>query len=655
MAWSIDPSNGDIVINGFQNGIGDAPTLGLTDVRNVNTISIPGEADVNFSTAKISSGAISGTVTSVSGNVLTATISGTMENYICIYFTTVGSYSGPALYTPYWVGNLSGSTFKIYSDYKKANLVSVTGTGSAAFTAYQIGIVPSYVTGGNGGGIQYFAQPTNIPSSSYFTFGVDGTGLVWSNFEVTGTNSYWTYTGNYVTDGTGGTGDQGVSNGSGNGLVYWRVSNGLTGSSVHMADYVFVFRNSQLDFFAVTTYGGGPTTGTWNYGWNPSTGVIGGVNSPCLATPPGTNNSHHAIIAPDGRMYFCDADDIQKIYQTSPTTIFNPSSGDTSTHTYLTFPLLPINDVAQCIAPQGTNILIGGQGYYAYNWNTTATIISNYIPLAEPFVARIVTINVNSYIFAGNRGRVYITNGSQAQLWKKIPDHVSGTIEPRYQWGGATAVKNQLYFSFKVSNNSGTAITTEGGLWAADLDSKGIRLTNKLSYGTYTGYATALIAQIYNPTVSVSATGTALFIGWDDNTGSNFGIDIPSTNLYTAGESYVVSDLIPIGTALQPQTPLQLEFKLSMPLLASESVELQIGSSLADYINSTFTSLGTTNGSGSSTILSDNKPLTGIQNLQWVIVKCILTGKNSNPSFNRLTELRIKGVGIKQTAMFTTQ
>lgn len=661
MAYSVDPQNGDLVINGFQNGIGDSPYLGLTDVRNVNTVSIPGEAPINFKTTAISSTAITGTISTASGSVATFTgVSGTLENYVAIYFTSVGSFAGASTATPYWLGNQSGSTYILYSDYNQTTSIALGNAGAnATFVAYQVGAKPSYVTAGSSGGatgvigIQHFAQPINIQDSflaSYFTFGVDGFGLVWSNFYTTGTNHYWTYTGNLITNGAsnaGGQVDNGVSNASGNGLVYWRVSDNAGGSSTTEADYLFVFRNSQIDFFVVQQHGAGLTTGTWTNGWNPSTGATGQVNY--LTMPPGTAGSHQSIVAPDGRVYYCDVNNINKWFQTAQNTRFVPTN--TTTYTFLTFNLLPVSDLAQCLAPLGVNILIGGQTNQVYVWDTTSNLIGYYIPIAEPFVAKMVTVNTNTYIFAGNRGRIYYTNGSQAQLWKKIPDHLSGTIEPKYVWAGATSVKNQLYFSFYLLSNAGTPIATEGAVWGADLDTKSIRINNKLSYNTYAGYASAMIPQIYNPIANSSPTGSSLFIGWFDGANlstPNCGIDQSATNaeIYTGGESYVISDMIPIGTAIQPVTPAQFEFKLSTPLLTGESVQLLVASS----VNGSYTSLGTTNGDGS--LLSGIFP-NQIQNQQWVLLKAVLTGKTiaSSPSFNRLTELRIKGATLSRSSM----
>ena len=52
MAYSID-NNGDIVISGFNQGIGASPYSGLTDLRSVEIDSVPGEAAVNFATKTV--------------------------------------------------------------------------------------------------------------------------------------------------------------------------------------------------------------------------------------------------------------------------------------------------------------------------------------------------------------------------------------------------------------------------------------------------------------------------------------------------------------------------------------------------------------------------------------------------------------------------
>lgn len=669
MAYTTD-SSGDIIISGFSNGIGDSPHAGLTDLRGLNITSVPGEAPLNFSLASVTNGAVSGTITSVSGTTATFTLStGSLDNAMAVYFSTTGTLTAGTAGTPYWVQNLASNTFsltKAYSDVgasPNTQLLNFSSGSGATFVAYQVGAIPKdnngspFATGALGGPIQYFAQPTNVTTANpnAYIFAVDGSGLVWGNLTTTQNNSFWTYTGNYISDGTGGLAgaDKGVSNASGNGLVYWRVNDNGTGLSNHFADYLIVFRNSQMDMMLVQQGPGSVSNESvkvWNYGWDPNTNTFNGNNHPVLSTPPGNNGSHHAIIGPDGRIYFCDWFNVHKLSQTSSNTIFDPT---TASSTYSTYNLLPTNDSSQCIAPSGTNMLIGGQGYFVYHWNTTSNLVDYAIPVAEPFIARIVTVNVNSYIFAGNRGRIFITNGSQANLWKKMPDHLAGTIEPRYTWGGATAVRNQLYFSFKTVQNNGNALANPiGGIYAIDLDTGALRLANQLSYGTYSGYANALTPQIYNPTTNVNATGVAYYAGWDDGTGSNFGIDQPSNNVYTGGQAWVTSDIIPIGKLFQPKTVPQFEVKLATPLVAGESITLYQGDYL-DMSYASFATLGTMTFTSNvnQSNLAANFPAQK-QSSQWALVRAVSTGTSGTISFNRISEIRIVGGANKVSAMY---
>jgi hypothetical protein len=78
----------------------------------------------------------------------------------------------------------------------------------------------------------------------------------------------------------------------------------------------------------------------------------------------------------------------------------------------------------------GNQILIGGKFNAIYVWDRLKFYYDYRIYLPETFVTKLLTINTTVYIFSGNRGRIYQTNGSQASLYKKIPDHLSDTVEP---------------------------------------------------------------------------------------------------------------------------------------------------------------------------------------------------------------------------------
>lgn len=642
MAYRVDQVTGDLVIDGFEQGIGSDPYSGLLDLRNINITSVPGEASVNFATNRISSGTVASIVVTGGngGGGVGFNATAGLENGMCIKFTQVGGLTGATVGTPYWVYNTAGSPaascnfYATYSDYNThTNAITIGGavSGSPTFTAY----VMNQPT--------YFSYAT--AQGTYWV--VDKLGQVWSNTFKT-VSGYWTYTGNLVPTASSYT--------SGNGLVYYETSGG-TG-------YLFVFHNGSIDY---TQTGSGSIS--WNYQWNPNAGTVGVYSaspSSVFLSGSGYTGPHMALVGQDNVVYICDRNFLQSFFEKSSQT-FNPLSTATYTTTingagYFALQI-PIIDQANCLAELGTSLLVGGQRNLIYPWDRTSTNFSYPIFLSENVVANMVTVNTNTYLFVGNRGNIYITNGTQANLWKKVPDHISGTVEPYFTWGGATYVKNQLYFSFWVTSNNGTAISNYGGIWGIDLGkNEAMRLTNQLSYGNYAGFASCLIS--INPSALLNIgnpAGIALYAGWANNVpaaATTYGVDAPfnpdpavlTSSPYSGGQAIVVSEMIPTGTLLQPTTPQQFEFKLMAPLLANESVELQVGSTFADYVNNTFTSLGTTRGSNSSTIISDIFP-SKVQNQQWLILKAILSASTiATPSYNRLRELRVKGATTTQTS-----
>jgi hypothetical protein len=582
MSYTTD-KNGEIVIKGFQDGIADDPYAGISDIRNMNLISIPKEASVNFSTSKISYPTITGSISSVdTGNDTVTVNTGTFENGMSIIFSGGSLPTGITAGTIYWVGNVaSGVTFKLYTDQILSTLVDITASGTGTYSTL---------------------NPTKLLNWAYdnnlgYYYAVDSTGYVWGTNRTT-PSGYWTFTGNTT-----------VTNASGQGLVYYSTNNN-TG-------YLFVFRNSRID------YALSGSTMSWTYGWTPSSGGSGGS---ALNTGNGYTGSHKAIVGQDNGFYWCDGSYIGSILGIAGST-FDPTS--TSTYTYAQKALaIPFIDTAQCLAELGTNLLVGGSKNQIYPWDRISTSFAYPILIAENNVKEMVTVNTNTFIFVGNRGRIWITNGTQAQLFKKVPDHLSETVEPYFTWGGACSIKNQLYFGVQATTNSGTANNNYGGVWAIDLDTKAIRLTNQLSYGTYAG-----VASIVFPIFSTSPAGTGLYIGWDNGL-SGYGIDITSSSPYTTYKAYIDTDNIPIGTLRTPKTPSNIEFKLATPLVSGEGVKISYRLDFSKSFSEVFETTTVGAFSGVSSV--------NFQNAQWLQLRVETKSTASSPSYVRLTEIRIR-------------
>lgn len=590
MAYRIDENDGSIVIDGFESGVADSPYKGISDMRNANIISIPGEASVNFATTPLSQASSSGNVTSASAGADTVTITGsTFDSGAAVTFTGASLPGGIVAGTVYWAIG-SGGVYQLYTNYARTSLLNITTSGTGTWNS--LGMAKP----------KYFSYAKD--SNSYWL--VDALGYVWSNLQTTVNSTlYWTYTGNQINNSS-----------NGNGLVYYQASDG-TG-------YIFVFSGFSVDFTKTTT-----SNVSWNYQWNPAAGTIGTYNiSPTvvLNTPSSSITIHEALVGQDNVAYYCDLSYLGSWFE-KPGQVFLP--GTLSTYTFAKQALkLPLIDTAQCLAELGITLLVGGIRNQIYPWDRVSTSFSYPILIADYNIQKMVTVNTNTYVFPGNRGRIYITNASQANLFKKIPDHISGTVEPYFTWGGVCSNKNQLYFSLSCMTNSGTPISQYGGVWAIDLDTDALRLTNKLSYGTYAGISSAMI-----PNFGPSPSGTGIYIGWDSGN-STFGIDGTTSIPYTGSQTTIDSDLIPIGTFLKRKNFNFVEYKLNQPMVSGESVTLNYRLKFNDAYTQIFIDATVGNFSNFSKV--------NFSNAQWIQIQAVLNSTASSPSYTRLVEMRIR-------------
>lgn len=614
MAYSIE--NRDLVIRGFENGIGISPESGLGDMRNCDIISIPGECAVSFGTqaSTILQASITGAVFTASGpSILVLTWAGgtTLPNGTAVTVANSGGAlpTGLSGTTAYYVVNATSTTFELATQYN-GSPISYTdaGSGTNTFTCVTMA-KPKYSTSA-------FLVHAGTLSPIYIYMLQDGNGRVWVYY-----NSTWVYANNFK-------GNEGAAGSTelGNGIAIWE-------------NYCFSFRQEQISS-APITYTDDNTafdmtkfsaTSNWHYTqqltnqegdeniddtW-PTTGYAAGV-------------SHEALVGKtDGVLYFCNINGLGSLSLVAGKT-FDPS--DSTTYTLNTQAVaFPTYEIAQCIGQLGTNIVAGGLQNVVYNWDRVSI---GYLPifLAENGVYKIVGANTNAFLFAGQRGRIYVTSGYYAEYYTKLPDHLSGTIDPYYTWGGAVYSRNQIYFGAQATNNAGTAINQYGGLWAIDLDlgQKSLRLVNQMSYGDYSGIVSTILT-LLGPTTS---DGFGLLMGWYTTVG---GVDKGLSTPYTGGQAYVDSDLIPVGTFLKPFTGSQVEWKTSAPLVSGESIALYYRTNITDA----YTLIPRTNTDSLVGAVSDNLKV-NFEKAQWLQLRAVLTSTATNPSYCRLTELRIR-------------
>jgi len=309
---------------------------------------------------------------------------------------------------------------------------------------------------------------------------------------------------------------------------------------------------------------------------------------------------------------------------------------------------LPFYEIATRLLEIGNTILIGCKGNIMYPWNQVDAVPSDVITLPEDNVTALLNVNNTAYVFAGNKGNIYITNLSVASVTLKIPDYLAGVpgtpnsyIEPTFTWGDAIYIRGRVYCSIldqtavKAGNCGGmfSFIPSENTDFSQEVG-MALRLENQNSYGTYNGYAPILIND--RQQVGKSPKYWAAWQDSYDDATANFGIDYSTDNPVTG---YVIeTDLLPTGTMLQKQTFEQLEYKLAVPLAAGESVQL--------YWRTDPTGAWTSAGTAE---VETTYPVSGyyrvnFEKTQWVQIRAeaTTTGNAATSTFVPLTQIRIR-------------
>lgn len=579
----------DIVINGFEKGMADSAEEGIQLIKNANIITASKELAVNFKMASVT---IPPTVSAVNCTFTGATdivtssgaIGSGIYNGCAVYFGNTAG--GVTANVPYWVGNISGNDFKVYDHVSRlGSAVDLTDTSNTIST-YTLGAMTHHAE-------SWATNTSSSPAFSPQNFFIDSNGRTWW---ANSTLSALIFLGNTT-----------LTNANGNGLT-------CIGGSAGGPGFLLVFRQSTTDYITLDVLTStSATSSLWTYGWQAVTGYA--------------NVSHQAIESKTfNGVIFCNGTTVGTIRLGTST--FDPATA--ATYDFDTSSLLlPTQDRANYIAELNNQFLIGGVQSTIYTWGGVVDEY-NFLNVPEPNIQKIIAVNSNAYVFAGNRGRIYVTNGSNVELYRKFPDQIAGVPEPYWVWGGALYWRNQLYFALQSYQNNGTAILNTGGVWAIDLDTKALRHTNDVFLGS------SASCPVIAPNVSSTLPGGAGLYASSTNSGNTaWQLDVSSTSPYTDGSTVIRTDLIPVGTFYTGRSFTQVEYKLSRPLVSGESVAI----GWRNTLTGAFTSLvsdSTQVGSMSGTFVSNIDPS------QYLQIEVALTSTASTPSYCRLTEIRIR-------------
>lgn len=344
---------------------------------------------------------------------------------------------------------------------------------------------------------------------------------------------------------------------------------GVTGIVVFKG-YVLVFRGTAAYYSAV-----GATLSFTNW-----TGVIGAIS----------NGKNYAIVGIDDAVYFCNGRSVGSILENAGST-FDPATASTFTFNGSALRIAS-PDLTTCLAELQTRLLVGGERNRIYSWDRVSTTYNNIVYLAERYVRRIVSVNTNAYAFVGHpviptgRGNIYVTNGTQVDPYKKVPDSLTNTLasdttglyqEPYWVFGDAMYHRNMLVFgAYAVNNITGSVIENTGGVWAIDLVKGAFFRLSKLTTSA-SSLATALSSNYQGTT-----TNGLGYIAGNESTMNNTTAVIGQAASFT-------SDKIPIGTFLKKGTLNNIEVKLAGSI-GSQTVSLSWISDTDSGSIGTFTS-----------------------------------------------------------------
>ena len=591
MAYHIDGS--DIVIDGWEQGISDNPYKGINDMRGVNIVSVPGEASVSFAPVSNSFPSCEAQVISAdpSTDIVTVTLTtGSIDTSSgqAVYFIGSSLPVGITAGQTYWLIPKSTNTFILanYWQLPISSQVNITSTGTGTMVSIDMDK------------IKFFDKTTGVA--------LDASGRAWDTQYAANSGGYkYHYIGNDITTTN--------LNTNGNGLIYYR-------------GYLFLFYNSRICYLAYSP-GGIVAGSSWQNAWNPLTGGLDNTvdvfNSSNTAY-----YSHETILANDQDLvYICDTVYLVafgKVLNNAVT--FDPTNP--ATYTWIKQVMsLPFNEQAICLEQLGSSILIGGIYNLLYSWNQIDPSPTTPLKISDNYIYHLMTVNTNTYIFAGRRGRIFVTSGTQAQEYIKMPDHISGGIDPIYLWGNCAYNKNQLYFGVIATNNDKTALTAPtnySGMWAVDITTDGLRVA------TLQTNTSATVDAIYAASGAQSGFGTQT--AWTD--GTSHGVDTTTSVPYTSYNSYIETDIIPVGQFLNKKTFENVEFKLSFPLVSGEGIKISYRTNRSQSYNL----VGETTTAGT---ISDFYTV-NFDQVQWIQFKIEMKSTTTTPSYVRLTELRLR-------------
>lgn len=584
-----ESSEQQLVIDGWENGIADSPYGGITSIKNLNVSFLVGATYVNYKRKPV-------------------TLTGIMARPM-FYCQTPGT--SPT----YFILDQNGQVWK--GAYDTWTLVTGNhtasgglGYGIAYYKDYLFVFGTNYIdVCGDGTGVGHITSAywNDINSSGYYfknLTAVDMTGAPALGATSLTLTSIWGYT----------SGIYQVSIGGGAQIVQGTFTHGS--ATVTIVPAVSITTSTTTCDIALFT-----------------------LTSPV---------NHMALVAINDVLYFCNGNTIGSISVPPSNTAAVFKVSDFATQ-YVNFSALTLRgtDRAVWLAELNQDLLVAVKDYI-YAWDKTTTLVNGFptqvftaTPINEQ-PSRMINVLNKIYIFAGQKGNIYVSNGYSVSLFKKIPDSFLGVIDPYWVIGGMMFHRNKLWFGV-VGGSVGGSVAAQGIMSlvlyggsssSANETSGAINFESQNSYGitpTTSADGTSILIDgnsFYGTGFGSSVTTDAYVSAYYNN--SVGGIDYNDSTLWANWEPQIETDLIPMGSLLTGGTLAQIEFKLDRPMASGDQFRM----SWRPNFTASYTPMGTT----TTAVLSDIYD-TGINSAQWVQFKVEFKCAASSSSFIPLRQI----------------
>ena len=691
MAYRFDKATSELVIDGWENGIAASPYKGIANIKNVNTSYYSGVSYVNYrrQACAITGGTMTAPVSKAispagliyiqddtgqiwkqsavnsssfalldggSGRIDTgASGIAYWNNYLVVFGlgliefcgdgtgdaaiistnwninnTSTGVASNSAVVSTSYIGSptqiyLVAYAFLRYPKFKVNDPITFTTTGtlpagiSAGTTYYILSIIDMYTitisttVGGsavsftsNGTGVLTMKDMYNpIPIGTYADFQFTYSGAIVGSTRTVTISSYYNTHGTLINSGT------------------WQEPTGT---------YQIVLPGGGFTF-AVFTNGSGTVT----------------FSPPAKYLPPGTYsirildpsvvNYRPYVSRVDGNLYFANGRYLGRILAQNTDIPFNPAVSQSYVVNYGTSALLKSSDTITDLTDLSSKLIITGQRDI-YTWDYTSASASAPVPVGEP-IKRIANVMNNIYILAGEKGSIYVSNGYSAQLLTRLPDFISGVVDPVWSWGDLMFHRSKLFVQAIARNTTGTNLLA--GIFSLIISpsilgeqASGLTMESQNSYGLIPAVGSTNDGLLIDNEPS-SDGRDSYYSAWsngltalEDVAG---GIDYNNTTCWQNYEPSIETDIIPIGTLLDKKTMGAIQFKLDRPMVSGDSIKLYCRPSLSD----TYTLIGTT----TTAQLSEYFP-SNVMEAQWVQFRIDFKCSSSGSSRMPLKEIRVQ-------------